>query len=108
VLDSLERWQVRPEQKPPALSFLYRLRVVFKSAWRHGVLSGYRRAYWGFFGRFMLRCGPNPRKRRLGFEIALSGRHFIRYAQKVCRDLGSRKLHSAKLIVRIVQFCTLR
>jgi hypothetical protein len=87
VLDSLERWQVRPEQKAPALSFLYRLRVVLKSVWRQGVLSGYRRAYWRFFGRLTLRCGLNRQKRRLGFELALSGHHFIRYARKVAETL---------------------
>jgi uncharacterized protein DUF4070 len=87
VRDSLERWQVRPEQKPPALSFLYRLRVAFKSVWRQGVLSGYRRAYWRFVGQLMLRWGLNPQKRRLGFELALSGHHFIRYARQVAETL---------------------
>jgi hypothetical protein len=53
VLDSLELWQVRPEQKAPALSFLYQLRVLFKSVWRQGVMSGYRRDYWRFLGRLM-------------------------------------------------------
>ncbi|HAH66503.1 MAG TPA: hypothetical protein DCL72_13745, partial [Rhizobiales bacterium] len=52
-----------------------------------GVLSGYRRAYWRFFGRLILRCGLNPQKRRLGFELALSGHHFIRYARKVAETL---------------------
>jgi len=87
ALDSLERWQVRPIQKAPALSFSYQLSVVFKSAWRQGLLSGDRRAYWRFFGRLMLRCGLNPQKRRLGFELALSGHHFIRYARKVAESL---------------------
>jgi radical SAM superfamily enzyme YgiQ (UPF0313 family) len=87
VLDSLERWQVRPEQKAPALSFLYRLKVAFKSAWRQGILSDYRRTYWRFFVALMLRCGLNPQKRRLGFELALSGHHFIRYARKVAETL---------------------
>src|SRR5207245_11258836 len=87
VLDSLEHWHARPEQRAPALSFLYRLRVVFKSVWRQGVLSDYRQAYWRFFGRLMLRCGLNPQKRRLGFELALSGHHFIRYARKLAETL---------------------
>ena len=89
VLDSLERWQARPEQRAPALSFLYLLRVVFKSVWRQGVLSGYRRAYWHFLGRLMLRWGLNPQKRQLGFELALSGHHFIRYARQVAETLES-------------------
>jgi radical SAM superfamily enzyme YgiQ (UPF0313 family) len=89
VLDSLERWHARPEQRAPALSFLYRLRVVFKSVWRQGVLSGYRCAYWRFLGRLMLRWGLNLQKRELGFELALSGHHFIRYARQVAEALDS-------------------
>ena len=94
VLDSLERWQARPEQRASALSFLYQLRVVFKSVWRQGVLSGYRRAYWNFLGRLMLRWGLNLQKRQLGFELALSGHHFIRYARQVAETLESESLRA--------------
>jgi len=87
VFDSLERWQLQPEQKTPALSLLYLLRVMFKSVWRQGVLSGYRRAYWRFLRRLMIRWGLDPQKRRLGFELALSGHHFIRYARHVAETL---------------------
>src|SRR6202051_3983879 len=89
VLDSLERWHAHPEQKAPVLSFPYRLRVIFKSVWRQGVLSGYRRAYWHFLGRLMLRWGLDLRKRQLGFELALSGHHFITYARQVAETRGS-------------------
>ena len=37
----------------------------------------------------MLRWGLNPQKRRLGFELALSGHHFIRYARQVAETLES-------------------
>jgi hypothetical protein len=87
VFDSLERWQTQPEQQATALSSLYMLRVVFKSVWRQGVLSGYRRAYWHFLGQLMMRWGLNPHKRRFGFELALSGHHFIRYARQVAEIL---------------------
>ncbi|HKN01476.1 MAG TPA: B12-binding domain-containing radical SAM protein [Candidatus Binataceae bacterium] len=87
VFDSLERWQVQPEQKAPAHSLLYQLRVMFKSVWRQGVLSGYRRDYWRFVGRLMMRWGLNPGKRRMGFELAISGHHFIRYARQVAEIL---------------------
>src|SRR5271167_2537073 len=87
VFESLERWEVQPEQRAPAHSLLYLLRVVFKSVWRQGVLSGYRGAYWHFLGRLMMRWGLNPQKRRLGFELALSGHHFIRYARQVAETL---------------------
>jgi radical SAM superfamily enzyme YgiQ (UPF0313 family) len=87
VLDSLERWQLQPEQRAPALSLLYLLSVLLKSVWRQGVLAGYRRAYWRYMRRFMLRWGLHPQKRRLGFELALSGHHFIRYARHVAETL---------------------
>ena len=87
VFDSLERWQVQPEQKAPAHSLLYQLRVMFKSVWRQGVLSGYRRDYWRFVGRLIMRWGLNPGKRRMGFELAISGHHFIRYARQVAEIL---------------------
>ena len=87
VFDSLERWQLQPEQRAPAPSLLYLLRVVFKSVWKQGVLSGYRRAYWRFLRRLMIRWGLNPQKRRLGFELAFSGHHFIRYARHVAETL---------------------
>src|SRR5215470_4050731 len=87
VFDSLERWQVQPEQRAPALSLLYLLKVVFKSVWKQGVLSGYRRAYWRFLRRLMIRWGLDPQKRRLGFELALSGHHFISYARHVAETL---------------------
>ena len=87
VLDSLERWQLQPEQRAPALSLLYLLSVLLKSVWKQGVLSGYRRAYWRYMRRLILRWGLHPQKRRLGFELALSGHHFIRYARQVAETL---------------------
>jgi hypothetical protein len=61
--------------------------VVFKSLWKQGVLSAYRRAYWRFLRRLMVRWGLDPQKRRRGFELALSGHHFIRYARHVAESL---------------------
>src|SRR6202521_6187168 len=89
VLDSLERWQLQPEQRAPALSLLYLLRVLLKSVWKQGVLSGYRRAYWRYMRQLMLRWGLHPQKRRLGFELALSAQHFLRYARQVAETLDA-------------------
>jgi hypothetical protein len=89
VFDSLERWKVRPEQKASAPSFPYLLEVLFKSAWRQGVLPGYRWAYWRFWRRLIMRWGLNPQKMGLGVELALSGHHFIRYARQVAEALDA-------------------
>jgi len=87
VLDSLERWQPQSEQRASALSLLYLLRVLIKSVWMQVVLAGYRRAYWRYMRQLMLRWGLHPQKRRLGFELALSGHHFIRYVRHVAETL---------------------
>jgi radical SAM superfamily enzyme YgiQ (UPF0313 family) len=87
VLDSLGHWQPQPEQRASGISLLYLLTSLLKSFWKQGVLSDYRRAYWGYMRRLMLRWGWHPQKRRLGFELALSGHHFIRYARKVAESL---------------------
>jgi radical SAM superfamily enzyme YgiQ (UPF0313 family) len=97
VLDSLECWHAHPEQRAPVLSLSYRLKVIFKSVWRQGVLSGNRRAYWHFLGRLMLRWGLDLRKRQLGFELALSGHHFINYARQVAETLESESLRAIQL-----------
>jgi radical SAM superfamily enzyme YgiQ (UPF0313 family) len=96
VVDSLERWGLQPEQKASAISLPYLLRVVFKSFWRQGVLSGYRLAYWNFLRRLMLRWGLDPQKRRLGFELALSGHHFIRYSRQVAETLETESRRASK------------
>jgi radical SAM superfamily enzyme YgiQ (UPF0313 family) len=98
VLDSLERWQLQPEQKASALSFPYLWRVLLKSVWKQGVLSGDRRAYWHYMRRLMLRWGLDSRKRRLGFELALSGHHFIRYARQVAESLEAESLRAIEFL----------
>jgi radical SAM superfamily enzyme YgiQ (UPF0313 family) len=96
VLDSLERWQPQPEQKGSAISLHYLLRVLLKSVWKQGVLSRYRRAYWRFMRGLMTRWSLEPRKRRLGFELALSGHHFIRYARIVADALETESRQAVK------------
>jgi radical SAM superfamily enzyme YgiQ (UPF0313 family) len=98
VLNSLERWQLQPGQRAPALSLLYLLRVLLKSVWKQGVLSGYRGAYWRYMRRLVSRWGLHPQKRRLGFELALSGHHFIRYARQVAESLEAESRRAIQLM----------
>jgi hypothetical protein len=98
VLDSLERWQPRLEQKASAISLRYLLSVLPKSVWKQGVLSRYRGAYWRFMRGLMMRWGLEPQKRRLGFELALSGHHFIRYARQVADALETESRQALRSI----------
>ena len=98
VLDSLERWQPRLEQKASAISLRYLLSVLPKSVWKQGVLSRYRGAYWRFMRGLMMRWGLEPQKRRLGFELALSGHHFIRYARQVADALEAESRQALRFM----------
>jgi hypothetical protein len=98
VLDSLERWQPQPEQKTSAISLRYLSRVLLKSVWKQGVLSRYRGAYWRFMRRLMMHWGLEPQKRRLGFELALSGHHFIRYARQVADALEAESRQALRFM----------
>jgi radical SAM superfamily enzyme YgiQ (UPF0313 family) len=98
VLDSLERWQPQPEQKASAISWRYLLSVLLKSVWKQGVLSRYRGAYWRFMRGLVTRWGLEPQKRRLGFELALSGHHFIRYARQVADALEAESRQALRFM----------
>jgi len=98
VLDSLERWEPRLEQKASAISLRYLLSVLPKSVWKQGVLSRYRGDYWRFMRGLMMRWGLEPQKRRLGFELALSGHHFIRYARQVADALEAESRQALRLM----------
>jgi radical SAM superfamily enzyme YgiQ (UPF0313 family) len=98
VLDSLERWQPQPEQKNSAISLRYLCRVLLKSVWKQGVLSRYRGAYWRFMRELMMRWGLEPQKRRLGFELALSGHHFIRYVRQVADALEAESRQALRFM----------
>ena len=99
VLHSLECWQVRPEQKGPVLSWSYRLEVISKSVLRQGLLSEYRGAYWRFLRRMIFRWGRDDKKRQMGFELALSGHHFINYARQAAETLDHEILGNTQLDV---------
>jgi len=98
VLDSLDRWQLQPEQRASGISLLYLWRTLLKSFWKQGVLSSYRGAYWRYMRRLMLRWGLHPQKRRLGFELALSGHHFISYARKVAESLETESRRAVQFV----------
>jgi radical SAM superfamily enzyme YgiQ (UPF0313 family) len=98
VLDSLDRWQLQPEQRASGISLLYLWRALLKSFWKQGVLSSYRVAYWRYMRRLMLRWGLHPQKRRLGFELALSGHHFISYARKVAESLETESRRAVQSV----------
>ncbi len=46
----------------------------------------------------MTRWGLEPQKRRLGFELALSGHHFIRYARQVADALETESQQALRFM----------
>jgi hypothetical protein len=48
--------------------------------------------------RLMMRWGLDPQKRRLGFELALSGHHFIHYARQVAEALEAESRRAVRFM----------
>ncbi len=84
---SLVHWRAAEGQVPPRLPRMYQLGVGIRSFALQGLVPGYRRAYWSFLVKILLRFGKDPLKRWWGFTLLCSGRHFIRYAQQVAAEL---------------------
>jgi radical SAM superfamily enzyme YgiQ (UPF0313 family) len=83
---SLWRWKPRP-QLNPRLPVWRKAAIVFRSAWRQGVLAPYRAAYWQFLVRLLRFWLRNPAKLWLGYTVLLSGHHFLGYASAVAAEL---------------------
>jgi radical SAM superfamily enzyme YgiQ (UPF0313 family) len=84
---SLERWKTRPNQKPPALPFMYNVRLMAASMWTQGVRSEYRADYWAFLGRLIRNFATNDAKMWMGIMVLLSAHHFLIYARQVAGEL---------------------
>jgi radical SAM superfamily enzyme YgiQ (UPF0313 family) len=77
----LRALELRPRSNARfSLPWRYALRCVLRSLWRQGVKSDYRRAYWGFFAKVLLRA---PRRLARAISLAISGEHMIRYTREV-------------------------
>ena len=86
---SLETWQARGTQHPAQQpGFASIVRIVFRSLWRQGLASPYRRHYWKYLFRLISTHATNRPKLWLGFTILISGHHFIPYAQEVVQKVG--------------------
>jgi len=84
---SLESWRPRATQRLPEEPLSYRLRVVFASMWKQGVLSDYRRHYWRFLWRITRKWARQPVKLWSGYMVLLSAHHFLKYARHVAEEL---------------------
>jgi radical SAM superfamily enzyme YgiQ (UPF0313 family) len=84
---SLESWRPRATQRLPEEPLSYRLRVVFASMWKQGVLSDYRRHYWRFLWRITRKWARQPVKLWIGYMVLLSAHHFLKYARHVAEEL---------------------
>ncbi|HEV2388886.1 MAG TPA: B12-binding domain-containing radical SAM protein [Candidatus Acidoferrales bacterium] len=95
---SLDFWHVAKAQKATQYPRQYRgLRglasaagTACRSVFHQGIRSSYRQAYWSFVFRLLGRWCLNPPKLSLGFNVLLSGHHFINYAKDVAAQLDAQ------------------
>jgi len=93
---SLEVWNPRATQKPPALPMSYNLRILAASMWTQGVRSSYRKAYWEFLWNLIRKYATDDTRMWMGIMILLSAHHFLIYAREVsdelARECGTMKM----------------
>jgi len=98
-----KRWNFNLNREPRAF-LLYLLRVLLKSVWSKAC----SRAIVGRIGRYMrqlmLRWGIAPAEKATGFELALSGHHFIRLCGG--RSPSLWKLKAAGHSVHAARICS--
>ncbi len=87
AIRSLEVWQTKPNQKPPALPWSYNLRLIANSMWTQGIKSSYRKDYWAYFGKLVRKFATNDAKMWMGIMVLLSAHHFLIYAREVADEL---------------------
>lgn len=105
AMRSLEVWQPRKVQIPPALPVSYNLRVLFSSIWQQGIRSGYKAEYWKFLYQLLRRFSREPAKLWLGFMVLMSAQHFLIYSREVaanleleCRHIEEREAMSPRRV----------
>ena len=85
---SVEQWNAQKCQRPPwQPSFFGILAILARSVWHQGLRSSYRRAYWKYFLKMLVRCGLNRSKFWLAGTLMISGHHFIPYATELAEKI---------------------
>jgi len=105
-LRSIEDWGASELQKlalPPRRRMLG---ALVRSVVHQGIWSHYRAAYWKFLSQLLRRWRGDRQRLTLGFNLLLSGHHFINYARTVTAEMADeiRKLteeESAPCVVHV-------
>ncbi len=86
-LRSLEVWDTKPNQTPPAVKPLDTLRGILGSLWTQGITSTYRMAYWKFLLKLLRNFRNNPTKTFCATQMLLAAHHFVLYSRHVVSEL---------------------
>jgi len=86
-LRSIEDWGASEHQKlvQPRRSVM--VHALVRSVVHQGILSHYRVAYWKFLFQILRRWRRDPQRSALGFNLLLSGHHFVNYARTVTAEM---------------------
>ena len=86
-LRSLEVWDTKPNQTPPAIGPLDTVRSIVSSIWTQGIKANYRIAYWKFLLKLLRNFRNNPTKMFFGAQTLLAAHHFVLYSRHVVAEL---------------------
>lgn len=86
-LRSLEVWETKTGQKPPAVRPLSNLRTLLRSMWIQGLRSDYRRFYWKFLWDLCRKFRGNAVKFFYGSHMLVAAHHFYLFSRHVVAEL---------------------
>jgi radical SAM superfamily enzyme YgiQ (UPF0313 family) len=86
-LRSLEVWQTRPHQTPPAVGPLDSLHAILHAIWTQGIRSGYGLSWWKFLWQLWRNFRHDPTKIFYGSQMLLAANHFVLYSRHVIAEL---------------------
>ena len=86
-LRSLQAWQTKPHQTPPAAGPMDSLHAILHAIWTQGIRSGYRIAWWKFLWQLWLNFRHDSTKMFYGSQMLLAANHFVLYSRHVTGEL---------------------
>ncbi len=98
-LTSLENRGRPPRQKPPV--GMAEIKAAFRAFWGQGIAGSYRREYWSFLTRVMLR---QPGSFADAVSLAAQGHHLILTTQQALR-VDEMKTFFSEAVDRLEQYC---
>ena len=83
AMRSLALWRTRETQKPPKISWRFKLAGVLGGIWHLGIKSDFRLIFWKSLAELVLRYWRDDAKMYHGYSVLVTGLHMTTYARSL-------------------------